>query len=171
MSKDLTLRTVEESDIEFLHRLYNDPNVMLYWFEEAYYSKEKIRTNLEKYLEDENSRRFILHNGTEQLGFIALYDIDYTHRKAEFAIMIDPKQQGKGYAIPATKLAMDYAFRTLNLNKLYLIVDKENEIAMKVYEKVGFQKEAVLKDEYFVNGSYHSIVYMSCFQANYLTNE
>ena len=30
----------------------------------------------------------------------------------------------------ATRLAMDYAFSVLNMHKLYLVVDKENEKAV-----------------------------------------
>lgn len=34
-----------------------------------------------------------------------------------------PEQQGRGYAKAATRLAINYAFRMLNLYKLYLLVD------------------------------------------------
>src|SRR5699024_487489 len=94
--------------------------------------------------------------------------IDYIHRKAEFAIIIDPLQKGKGYALKATSLALDYAFRTLNLNKLYLYVDAINEKAIHIYNKTCFITETNLKDELFVNGTYHDVVYMSCFQKYYL---
>jgi len=170
MSTKISLRAIEKTDLDFLHRLYNNTAIMNYWFEEAYYSKAKLEENFEKQKKDSNCRRFILHTDNEKLGFVALYNIDFIHRKAEFAIMIDPRQQGKGYAIPATNHAKDYAFRTLNLNKLYLIADHENEKAIHIYEKAGFKQEAVLKDEFFVNGSYRNIVYMSIFQKEYLKN-
>lgn len=168
MTKNVTLHAIEKNDLDFLHRLYNDPSIMNFWFEEAYNSKAKLEDDYEKHKESSSSREFILHNGSEKLGFVALFAIDSTHRKAEFAIMMDPKQQGKGYAKIATKLAMDYAFRTLNLNKLYLIVDEVNKKAEHIYEKSGFKREGVLKDEYFVDGEYHSVVYMSIFQNEYL---
>lgn len=114
-------------------------------------------------------RLFILEKNKASLGFVALYSIDNIHRKAEFAIMIDPVHQGFGYSGQATRLAMAYAFKTLNLNKLYLITDEVNEKAIHVYKKAGFITEAVLKDEYFVNGSYHNSVYMSMFQSDYLS--
>lgn len=168
MTGNISLRTIEKTDLAFVHRLYNDPAIMNYWFDEAYYSKAKLEESYEKELNSSSSRKFIVHNETEQLGFVALFDINYVHSKAEFAIMMDPKQQGKGYAKTATKLAIDYAFRTLNLNKLYLVADQENEKAIHIYEKMGFKQEAILRDEYFVKGSYHSVVYMSMFQKEYL---
>lgn len=168
MSEKLALRPIEKEDIAFLHALYTDPTVVKYWFIETYHSKAKIEKSLEEDLNDESSRNFILHKEEEQIGFVNLYSIDPVHSHAEFGIMIDPKQQGKGYAKHATKLAMDYAFRILNLHKLFLFVDVENDIAKKVYEKVGFQEEAVLKEKFFVDGSYHDVVYMSAFQRDYL---
>lgn len=167
MTKDIHLRAIEKTDLDFLHKLYNNPSIMNFWFEEAYYSKAKMEENFERQAEADRSRGFILQKGDEKLGFVALFHIEPIHRKSEFAIMMDPEQQGKGYAKAATKLAMDYAFLTLNLHKLYLIVDVDNEKAVHIYEKMGFTREAIMKDEFFVNGSYHSIEYMSLFQKDY----
>jgi diamine N-acetyltransferase len=70
-----------------------------------------------------------------------LVEINHVHRRAEFQIIISPEHQGKGLATRAAKLAMDYGFNVLNLYKLYLIVDKENEKAIHIYRKLGFMVE------------------------------
>lgn len=171
MSGKVRLRTFEKEDIDFIHRLTNNPDVMSYWFEEAYNSKAKLEEVYMKNKDNSRERLFILDKDDEQLGFVALYSIDPIHRKAEFAIMIDPAHQGFGYASEATRLAIDYAFTVLNLNKLFLIVDEKNEKAMHVYKKVGFEVDAILKEEYFVNGSYHNAVIMSIFQRDYFSEQ
>src|SRR5699024_6678526 len=168
MSDNLNLRVFEKTDLDFLHRLYNNPEIMAYWFEDPFYSKSALETSFEKNLNNTRIKSFILQNNDETVGLIQLFFIDYIHRKAEFAIIIDPLQQGKGYALKATSLALDYAFRTLNLNKLYLYVDAINEKAIHIYNKAGFIKEATLKDEFIVNGAYHDVAYMSCSQKEYL---
>lgn len=168
MSEDLFLRVFEKTDIDFLHRLYNDAKIMNFWFEEAFHSKSALEANFEKHLTNSRTKSFILQDGDEVVGLIQLFTIEYIHRKAEFAIIIDPLHQGKGYALKATHLSIEYAFRNLNLNKLYLYVDVINDKAIHIYKKAGFTEEAVLKDEFFVNGDYHDIVYMSCFQEDYL---
>lgn len=99
---------------------------------------------------------------------VELVEINHIHRRAEFQIIIDPTHQGKGYAGAAAKLAMEYGFSVLNLYKLYLIVDKENEKAIHIYSKLGFEIEGELKQEFFINGEYRTVIRMCIFQPQYL---
>lgn len=73
-----------------------------------------------------------------------------------------------GLATRAAKLAMDYGFTVLNLYKLYLIVDKENEKAIHIYRKLGFSVEGELMHEFFINGQYRNAIRMCIFQHQYL---
>src|SRR5699024_9448408 len=102
-----SLRVTEKEDTDLLHRLFNDPAIMAYWFDEAYHSKSKIDANFEKYNEDHTQRRFILHNNNKPNRIVYLYLIHFLNRKAELAILHDQKKQGNRYALPDTKLAID----------------------------------------------------------------
>ena len=79
-----------------------------------------------------------------------------------------PEHQGKGIATSATRLAMDYGFSVLNLYKLCLLVDKENQKAAHIYTKLGFKVEAELIHEFFSNGEYRNVLRMCIFQHEYL---
>ncbi|MBC2349321.1 spermidine N1-acetyltransferase [Listeria welshimeri] len=168
MSGDLKLRPLEREDLKFVHRLNNDAKIMSYWFEEPYEAFVELQELYDKHIHDQSERRFILELDGQMVGLVELMEIDYIHRRAEFQIIIDPKFQGHGYAVSATKLAMKYAFHVLNLHKLYLVVDKVNEKAIHVYEKVGFIREGELIDEFFVDGTYHDAIRMCIFQHQYL---
>ncbi|MEI2361600.1 spermidine N1-acetyltransferase [Priestia megaterium] len=168
MNKELKLRPLEREDLKFVHELNNDANIMSYWFEEPYEAFVELQDLYDKHIHDQGERRFILEKEGDMLGLVELVEIDYIHRRAEFQIIIDPAYQGHGYAMVATNLAMNYAFSVLNMHKLYLIVDKENEKAIHIYKKVGFSIEGELKDEFFVDGSYHNVIRMCMFQKEYL---
>ncbi|EKN1157392.1 spermidine N1-acetyltransferase [Listeria monocytogenes] len=167
MSGDLKLRPLEREDLKFVHRLNNDAKIMSYWFEEPYEAFVELQELYDKHIHDQSERRFILELVGQMVGLVELMEIDYIHRRAEFQIIIDPKFQGHGYAVSATKLAMKYAFHVLNMHKLYLVVDKVNEKAIHVYEKVGFIREGELIDEFFVDGTYHDAIRMCIFQHQY----
>ncbi|HBI7385896.1 TPA: spermidine N1-acetyltransferase [Listeria monocytogenes] len=167
MSGDLKLRPLEREDLKFVHRLNNDAKIMSYWFEEPYEAFVELQELYDKHIHDQSERRFILELDGQMVGLVELMESDYIHRRAEFQIIIDPKFQGHGYAVSATKLAMKYAFHVLNLHKLYLVVDKVNEKAIHVYEKVGFIREGELIDEFFVDGTYHDAIRMCIFQHQY----
>ncbi|EAG0240276.1 spermidine N1-acetyltransferase [Listeria monocytogenes] len=167
MSGDLKLRPLEREDLKFVHRLNNDAKIMSYWFEEPYEAFVELQELYDKHIHDQSERRFILELDGQMVGLVELMEIDYIHRRAEFQIIIDPKFQGNGYAVSATKLAMKYAFHVLNMHKLYLVVDKVNEKAIHVYEKVGFIREGELIDEFFVDGTYHDAIRMCIFQHQY----
>ncbi|EAF3978662.1 spermidine N1-acetyltransferase [Listeria monocytogenes] len=167
MSGDLKLRPLEREDLKFVHRLNNDAKIMSYWFEEPYEAFVELQELYDKHIHDQSERRFILELDGQMVGLVELMEIDYIHRRAEFQIIIDPNFQGHGYAVSATKLAMKYAFHVLNMHKLYLVVDKVNEKAIHVYEKVGFIREGELIDEFFVDGTYHDAIRMCIFQHQY----
>lgn len=169
MAQEIQLRALEKDDLSFLHKLFNNPDVMNFWFSESYMSLENLKESFDKHKDDEQTREFIMtnHGQDKQLGFVGLYEIEQRHRNAEFAIMIDPAHQGKGYAAVATQLAMDYAFSVLNLHKLYLVVARANEKASHIYEKVGFQTEGEITEHFYIDGEYHDVAIMSVFDRDY----
>ena len=168
MHSQLKLRPLERDDLIFVHVLDNNESVMHYWFEEAYEAYVELCDLYDKHIHDHSERRFVAELDGVRVGLVELVEINHIHRRAEFQIIIAPEHQGKGYATVATTLAMDYAFAVLNLYKLSLIVDCENQRAVSVYQKLGFQQEGVLRDEFFVNGEYRDVYRMAVFQPEFL---
>lgn len=173
----VTLRPLERSDLHFVHVLNNNRSVMGYWFEEPYESFVELEELYRKHIHDQSERRFIVEHeqadnqAHERVGLVELVEIDHLHRRAEFLIMISPEHQGRGFAKAATRRAINYAFRVLNLYKLYLLVDVDNASAIRVYEGAGFQREGVLVDEFFSDGRYRSVIRMCIFQHEALGRE
>lgn len=168
MPHALKLRPLEREDLRFVHELDNNENVMHYWFEEPYEAFVELYDLYDKHIHDQSERRFIVERESSPVGLVELVEINHIHRRAEFQIIIAPKYQGKGYAASATALALDYAFTVLNLYKISLIVDSENDRAISVYKKLGFVEEGILRHEFFVNGEYRDVIRMAVFQHDHL---
>ena len=167
-ASDTRLRPLEREDLRFVHLLDNNASVMRYWFEEPYETYAELLTLYEAHILDQRERRFVVEWGGKAAGVVELVEIDYVHRRAEFQIIIGPEFQGKGIALRATELAVEYGFGVLNLYKIVLIVDKENHKALHIYKKLGFVVEGELKHEFFINGQYRDVIRMRLFQHEFL---
>ena len=89
------------------------------------------------------------------LGNVWLHNIHWVNRNAELRILLGAEDcQGKGYGTSACELLLKFAFEKLGLHKVYLYVSAINPRASKAFEKAGFTVEGILKDEFFVDGSY-----------------
>jgi diamine N-acetyltransferase len=168
LTRTVRLRPLEREDLRFVHHLNNNATVMRYWFEEPYETFAELSALFEAHIHEQNERRFIIDADGDSSGLVELVEINTVHRSAEFQIIIAPASQGRGLAVEATRLALDYGFSVLNLHKIYLIVDRENEKAVHVYAKAGFRQEGVLKEEFFMNGQYRDVIRMGIFQRDHL---
>src|SRR5262249_36177437 len=87
------------------------------------------------------------------IGATGLHQIDYKNRHANFGINIGAKNEwGNGYGTEATYLMVQFAFDTLNLNRVRLLVYESNERGRRAYEKVGFKQEGILRQDRFHDG-------------------
>lgn len=95
----------------------------------------------------------VIEYGGVPVGLIGLLAIDKVSRKAEFYIsMGDTGCKRKGIATAATQLLLKHAFEELDLNKVYLNVDADNQAACRLYEKVGFDCEGYFKQDLMHRG-------------------
>jgi diamine N-acetyltransferase len=168
MNHSIRLRPLEREDLRSVHLRNNNAAIMRYWFEEPYETFDELTALYDAHVHDQTERRFIVEHQNDRAGLVELVEIDLIHRRAEFQIIIAPEQQGRGIAGQATRLALDYGFKTLNLHKIFLHVDQENEKAIHIYARIGFVQEGVLIDEFFANGQYRNAIRMYLLQNDYL---
>jgi RimJ/RimL family protein N-acetyltransferase len=104
-----------------------------------------------KVLNKKDEMRFAIciKEKNEYIGNVQLTKIK--NYKAEFHIFIgEEKYWNKGIGSIATLLLIDYVKKNMNLNQIYLYVDKENIAAYKVYKKCGFSTVKKNKDFFMV---------------------
>jgi RimJ/RimL family protein N-acetyltransferase len=90
------------------------------------------------------------------IGTCGLHSHREIYRSWELRILIfDPDAIGKGIGLEATTLLAHYGFQRLNAHRIWLGCSADNEPAWKTYEKVGFKREGVLRDDLFYDGKYH----------------
>ena len=88
------------------------------------------------------------------VGLIGLLSIDGRDKKAEYYIsMGETAYKGKGIAKEASRLLLKYGFEELGLNRIYLYTETGNRAAQGLFEKIGFLKEGVLRQDVCWPGS------------------
>jgi RimJ/RimL family protein N-acetyltransferase len=109
-----------------------------------------------------------LRDGDGLIGGTGLHHIDARCRRASFGILIGAKDEwGKGHGSEATRLMVGYAFETLNLNRVWLHVYEYNARGLRAYEKVGFRREGVLRQDTFRDGRYWDTVAMAILREDW----
>ena len=100
--------------------------------------------------------------GDRPVGSVYFRDIDSGNKKAEYGIFIGEEDAaGKGYGTLAGRAAIQYAGSSLKLQKLMLRVFADNTAAVRSYEKAGFEKEALLRDEIKTGDGYRDLILMA----------
>ena len=94
-----------------------------------------------------------LAQGDRHVGNCGLAAIDRDNRTATLGIFIGEKDcRGQGFGEEAVRALCRFAFGEMSLRKIRLDVQVANASAIKTYERVGFRKEGVLRQEVFRKG-------------------
>ena len=102
------------------------------------------------------------------IGATGLHQADLRNRHSCFGILIGEKTEwGKGYGTEATGLVVRYAFETLNLNRVWLHAFEYNQGGLRAYEKVGFRREGVLRQDCFRDGRYWDTIVMGVLREDW----
>lgn len=136
------------NDLSLTSQLALGDYVMPVTFEQldAYYSKNGLSRNGVFFAVHEKKTECFI--GTAKLGHI-----DWLTRSAEFGrILGEKKLRGKGYGTEIIALILEYAFRTLNLNKVSAGTHAGNLSALKTYQKFSFKIEGRIRQACYLNG-------------------
>ncbi len=79
---------------------------------------------------------------------------------AQFGITVRKAFWGQGIGNALMDSLLDWADATGVIKKINLKVRTDNEPAIKLYKKKGFEIEGVLKKENFIDGVYYDILHM-----------
>ncbi len=81
------------------------------------------------------------------IGLLELDGVMWAHGTTFVSIAIgDEENRGKGYGREAMQLALDFAFRELNLHRVCLTVFSYNQAAVNLYESLGFTREGIYRE-------------------------
>ena len=83
----------------------------------------------------------------QAVGMIDLHHISPTNKTAELGYWLASHYQGKGIISESVNRLVAFAFDQLDLHKIILQADSENDKSIAVAQRLGFKHEGSLKDQ------------------------
>lgn len=85
---------------------------------------------------------------------------------AEFTHVIIGRK-GLGYGREALNLLLDWTFKLRKYHRVWIDCKDYNEIALHLYERVGFVREGVLREYLLTDGVYENLVVLGMLDREY----
>ena len=95
------------------------------------------------------------------IGTTWFKEVNTLDGNAELAIYMDRDHIGSGWGTDAQRTLLAFGFGTLGLERVWLTVNASNARAIRSYEKVGFQREGVMRRAFRVDGRLGDVVLMA----------
>ena len=89
----------------------------------------------------------------EYLGAAGLNQFNRVHNFANLGYWVRESRQRQGIAVDAARLLADFGFRALGLNRIEIVVAKDNHPSRRVAEKVGAEFEGIARNRILMRGT------------------
>jgi|AntRauTorcE11898_2_1112593.scaffolds.fasta_scaffold25191_2 RimJ/RimL family protein N-acetyltransferase len=156
----VTLRTVEEDDLEFISETVADPQVRRPLTMTRPINSETTREHFEERISGDDSVDLAVCLDGEIRGLIWLFDVDNTAGHCEVGYWLDPAVHGQGIMTEAAQLVVSYAFEELRMHRVRGRALVTNEASQGVLRNCGMTQEALAREAENVDGEYVDMVHL-----------
>ena len=162
------LRLLQESDLSLRVKWMNNPEVYPFMGFTPPISLENTQRWYSNNVGCNRRKDFVLADSNgEPLAMCGLTNIDYTVRKGELYLFVNPERKKQGLGKLSSYLLCKYAFDVLQLNKVFLYTNGSNIAAQKTYENIGFKLEGRMREERIVHGKYEDRLYYGLLSSEF----
>lgn len=147
---------------EFLRTTRQNKEVAKYLFEDKKITRQGQEAWYKGYSKDENTRIWLVTNGSVYVGYVTFHIKSLYHRRAEVGYVVHPDFQNQGIGKAMVKWSIKKATEfEEGIHRLCLTVFPWNMGAHKLYAEVGFKKDGILRHYVFKDGEYKDVTVMS----------
>ncbi|AIY18609.1 GNAT family N-acetyltransferase [Pimelobacter simplex] len=153
----LRLRPFTEADTDDLFALQSDAYVLRYWDYPPWTDRSAATQFLARcaeMAEEGSGVRVVLERRDDRafVGWCTVSGWNPDFRSARTGYCLPRAAWGRGYATEAARALLDWAFATLDLNRVQAGVDTRSPASARVLEKLGFVREGTLREDCVVDG-------------------
>ena len=153
----LLLRPVTGADADALFAMHSSAHVLRYWDAPPWNERtraERFITASQRMADDGSGARLAIDRVSDRtfIGWCSLTRWNPDYRSASMGYCLSDAAWGNGYATEAADAVLQWAFATLDLNRVQAETDTRNTASARVLEKLGFVREGTLREDCIVNG-------------------
>ena len=157
MSVRLRRLAAEDSDQVLAWR--NTPEVAAYMYGDHLIGQAEHARWLEAALSRPDRAYWIIELDGAPVGLANLVRIDAAASRCDWAFYLaDPAVRGRGVGAAVEWLVLGHVFEGLGLNKLWCEVFTDNTAVLRLHERFGFIREALLRDHVRKDGVFRDVV-------------
>lgn len=158
---DILIRRASPADAEAFVEIFSSPRVIWGTLQVLYPSVDVWRKKLEP---QDDIYSLVACIDDKVVGTLSLHmNPNRPRRKhaAGIGMAVHEDWQGKGIGTALMQAAIEFADKWLNLTRLELEVYTDNEPALRLYKKFGFEIEGRMKQDSFRDGEYADVYSMA----------
>jgi RimJ/RimL family protein N-acetyltransferase len=159
------LRWLTERDVEALFAIFSDEAMMRFWSSTAMKQRseaEELLGRIHQQFADKSGFQWGVErkDDGELLGTCTLFNFHKANMRAEVGYCLRSAHWGRGYMGEALSALIDYAFGVLGLRRLEADVDPKNAGSLRILDRMGFQREGLLRERWNVGGEIQDSVFL-----------
>ncbi len=156
LTKRLKLRNITLNDTNQIFELFSDKNLLKFTDNVIHKTLNDTLLLIEKYKKESKNNKSIrlvicLKDSDNIIGFLSIYNIDWTHKFASVGCFLSKKHQKNGFMIEAYSLVITHSFNNLKLNRLEAQIFVENTASINLFTNLSFIKEGRLRQNFMIN--------------------
>jgi RimJ/RimL family protein N-acetyltransferase len=158
--KSITLRPVLETDLEQLYAFHIDIDNRGDFFPRSILSQPAFRKQFEEtgFWSKEDGMLVMVSPTDEILGHIEFFKtVNYLDEYELSYQVYAPEQRGKGVTTEAINLLVRYLFEAKRVNRIRLVIHRDNLASRRLAEKSGFKHEGTARGAWYHKGAHRDV--------------
>jgi RimJ/RimL family protein N-acetyltransferase len=171
----LVLRALTVDDLDNHLRLYGDPAVVRYLYDEPM-DREQAAAHLALRLnpslpEEGHWMNLAVEEDGRYVGEVGVCLVSRVHRQCEVGYCFVPEASGRGLATEAAAAMVALAFAELDAHRVVGRIEARNTASARVLERLGMRREAHLRENEFVKGEWNDEVVYAVLEDDWVPPE
>ena len=136
---DIKIKKFEKNDLNNFKNFSPYDDILLTDYNLCFLKESEIK-KWEKKIKSKKNNYFVIFLNEIMIGYIGISRISFLNSNYELSLSLDEKYCSKGYGFKALSLFLEYYFENFDKCSIWLNVNAFSQRAIKLYEKIGFEK-------------------------------